>query len=78
MRKKIEWQWEKLDAYTKRVKVIGGWLVHHGWDNHKNSCSETMQFVSDRDHEWHIVPPMVETVAVPAVDKSSDFEPKAK
>lgn len=64
MRKKIEWLWEELDKNTRRVKVIGGWIVHHdkhalaqkGKENHI-LCSESMTFVSDRDHEWAIVEP---------------------
>jgi len=82
MRKKIEWQWESLDEATWRVKVIGGWLVLHvktfaiaGKDK-MISQSESMQFVADRDHEWHIIPPVEAAApAVPSV-KSNDFEPK--
>ncbi len=52
MRKRFEWQWEKLDKNTKRAKVIRGWLVHTS-----GGKSETMVFVPDLDHEWHILPP---------------------
>jgi hypothetical protein len=63
MRKKIEWKWEILDWFkddegnsttTARCKVIGGWIVHHAFTK-KNAVSESMQFVSDKDHEWHIL-----------------------
>lgn len=61
MRKKIEWQWEKLDENTLRAKVIGGWLVNYmiTIDNEKGKdigISQSMQFVADRDHEWAIAP----------------------
>ncbi len=81
MQKKIEWQWEKLDANTSRVRVIGGWIVHH--DKHAlakkgNSenilCSESMVFIADRDHEWFIIPPVDETIALKEKAVVSDFE----
>lgn len=69
MQKKIVWEWEKLDEFTRRAKVIGGWIVH----SHKNGittkgkeshllCSESAIFVPDRDHEWTIVSPIVEVI----------------
>jgi hypothetical protein len=64
MRKKIEWEWEKLDDSTWRVKVIGGWLVLHVnqiivTDAKKREIEqrESMVFISDRDHEWTVVAP---------------------
>jgi hypothetical protein len=60
MRKRIEWEWEILDEFSKRVKVMGGWLVIHGSHTNKGSISESMCFVPDRDHEWHILPKIKE------------------
>ena len=57
MRKQFDWKWEELDEYTFRAKVIGGWLVHCACSKNK---SESLVFVADRDHEWHILPPKVE------------------
>ncbi len=81
MRKKMEWQWESLDANTRRAKVIGGWLVHCfrdflGGKKDLTMSSESMQFVSDRDHEWHIVPAAKEAEAAKPTVKAADFEPK--
>lgn len=79
MRKKMQWQWEQLDERTQRAQVIGGWVLRTiDFDSKLKLLSCSTVFIPDRDHEWHIVPPKVETVAVPAVDKSSDFDPKAK
>lgn len=60
MRKRIDWQWEVLDVFTKRAKVIGGWIVQYGSHTNKGSVSESMVFVPDRDHEWEIMPPIVD------------------
>ena len=81
MRKKIEWQWESLDEATWRAKVIGGWVVLHVKTfaiSGKNSAvnqSESMQFVADRDHEWHIQAPIQEQAPVESA-KPNAFEPK--
>ena len=56
MRKKFDWGWEKLDEYTYRAKVIGGWLVVNEITSTKGNCGNAMAFVPDRDHEWMIVP----------------------
>lgn len=82
MRKKIEWMWEKLDETTHRAKVIGGWLVRHNTvecTNKRTCISDSMVFLPDRDHEWHIVasfdnsdPGKQRTVPASA----SDFEAK--
>lgn len=62
MRKKIEWQWEKLDDATWRAKVIGGWLVKSEYCLGKTPAT-TMAYVIDRDHEWHVIPPLAPEVA---------------
>lgn len=81
MRKKIEWKFEELDKFTKRAKVMGGWILHHESNallekNNKFSVvkSESMVFIPDRDHEWTIVQPVDESK--PAANKVSatDFE----
>lgn len=62
MRKRFEWKWEVLEnnpaTHTKRSKIVGGWLVHHSTVTTKGNISESMVFVPDRDHEWHILPPI--------------------
>lgn len=80
MRKRIEWLWEVLDEHTSRAKVLGGWVIlHRGLESNGKgiSASESMCFVCDKDHEWHIavakVDPVVErsTIAkdyIPAKD----------
>ena len=72
MRKKIEWQWENLDDSTSRAKVIGGWVIKSEYSIGKSKAT-TLQFVADRDHEWHISKPIQSES--PKV-KSEDFEPK--
>lgn len=56
---KIPFKWEKLDAYTSRARVIGGWIVYSGrLDENVNgtsvALSESMVFISDPNHEWEI------------------------
>lgn len=81
MRKKMEWSWEQLDANCRRVKVIGGWLVHcfrEAYVAKKTDVaytSESLTFVLDRDHEWHIVAPIQVEETKPTV-KSMDFDPR--
>ncbi len=83
MRKKIEWLWEHLDESTQRVKVIGGWLVLRlgATDVEKGKAGkvvfrESMVFVCDRDHEWHIMPPAKEIEAAKPTVKPNDYEPR--
>ncbi len=76
MRKKIEFVWEELDKSTRRVKVIGGWIVQcKVFEEGKKGVmiSESSVFIMDRDHEWTIVQPIVETVSEKKVS-SSDYE----
>lgn len=79
MRKKIEWQWEKLDEGTYRAKVIGGWLIMHvnqcivnDSKKREMAISESMCFIADRDHEWTVIAPVQNT---PVIPKPNDFEP---
>lgn len=83
MRKKIEWLWEQLDEATWRSKVIGGWLVLHvktfafvGGKGNAMSQSESMQFVADRDHEWHILLPLVGSNKPQPTINAADFSSK--
>jgi len=69
MRKRIDWNWEVLDEQTKRVKVIGGWLIVH--TNEKLKC-ESMVHLPDRDHEYEIMPPIVDT-QIERADIAKDF-----
>ena len=56
MRKKFVWEWEQLDENTRRAKVIGGWIVHTILVGTK-TASDSLVFIADRDHEWHIIKP---------------------
>ena len=61
---------------TSRVRVIGGWLVNHSFQHPKGNVSESTVFVPDRDHEWEIMPPIVD----PQIERSNiakDFMPPA-
>jgi len=79
MRKRIDWNWEKLDECTQRAKVIGGWLIlrlgatdiERGKPG-KIVFRESMTFVPDRDHEWEIMPPIVD-VKVEQSNLAKDF-----
>ena len=75
MRKRIEWEWEVLDEFTKRAKVIGGWvLLHH--TTVKGQVAESMVMIPDRDHEHEILIPKAD----PVIERSAiakDFEPSA-
>lgn len=63
MRRKFDgFVWEKLDQATYRAKVFGGWLVLHTnhttiTDGKKRETvqSESMVFLTDKDHEWNIL-----------------------
>lgn len=76
---KIQWHWEKLDENTYRAKVIGGWLVSHvpfTPSSSKSAPSNTAVFIPDKDHQWLIVEPPVETQ--PQASKlAADFARKA-
>ena len=52
MRIILDWEWEKLDDYSCRVKVIGGWIVHT--ENKKQAISQV--FVPDHEHGWIVKP----------------------
>jgi len=38
---------EHFSSETKRLKVVGGWLVIHLWDRGPAMC-----FVPDQFHQW--------------------------
>ena len=64
MRKRIEWKWEDLDNSSRRIKVIGGWIVQTKiFEESKRGVmiSESSVFVADRDHEWEIMPEIKDT-----------------
>lgn len=75
MIKKMEWKWEVLDEFTKRAKVIGGWLVVHGSHTNKGAISDAMSFVPDSDHQWTIIVPKVD-VQQEANILAADFKSK--
>ena len=84
MQKKIEWQYEKLDEASYRAKGIGGWVLLHTCHTTIMNCkdkkmvqSESMVFIPDRDHEWHILPVLQEVKAqLKSQVIAADFEPK--
>lgn len=52
----MKFEWESLDKNTRRLKVIGGWVLHsNAYYNGSNesTCSESMTFIPDP--EWHWV-----------------------
>ncbi len=69
---KIVWEWELIDLETYRVKVIGGWLVRS-----RTNKTESMTFLSDRDHQWHPCKPPVEE-KLQASKLAADFESPKK
>ncbi len=58
--KQIVWEWEKISEQVSRVKVIGGWLVHHRTITNKSNTSECMVFIQDQHWEWAICAPFVD------------------
>ena len=75
MRKKIEWVWEVLDEFTKRAKVIGGWVIIYGSHTNTGAISNAMIFVADRDHVWEIAPPKVDAKTEQSI-LAEDFAPQ--
>lgn len=77
MRTRINWEWEKLEEKsedgvywfaTYRAKVFGGWIVRTFDLTHvTNTTSESMVFVPDHNHQWFIMPPVVD----PKVEQSN-------
>lgn len=67
MRKKIEFEWELIlltaGSETSRAQVIGGWLVMVIIQNTK-APPASMVFVSDPEHQWQILKPVVESKVV--------------
>ncbi len=66
MNKKIVWDWEVIDGHTKRVKVVGGWLIIHRSFNGNKICSESSIFISDQHWEWAPIEPYTD----PQVEKA--------
>lgn len=72
MRTRLDWSWEKLDDYTWRAQVYGGWVLHKQMvlsKGKETSSSESMVFIPDRDHQWTINPPPKETEKKPSIAK---------
>lgn len=42
-------RWERVDSYTERLRIRGGWLVWR--DGHKEAG---LTFVPDEKHEWRL------------------------
>ena len=73
MRKKIEWKWESLDAYSYRAKVIGGWILATETLSSKGSAALSTVFIADRDHEWSIAKPLQEQESPPKSSVSEGY-----
>jgi len=78
MRTRLSWEWEQLDPNTRRAKVFGGWILHaytcapNTSDSNRVKCiSETMTFVPDNNHQWHILQPLKEEEKKPSI--AQDF-----
>jgi hypothetical protein len=69
-RKRIEWKWEQLDETTWRAQVYGGWIVKFA--DKKSVC---MEFVSDRDSEWTIIPIKSDEPKIQAKALAKEYEP---
>ena len=69
MRKHYRWEWEKLDEFNWRAKVIGGWLIKtRMFIEGKRGVvmSESMVFIPDSEHQWGILPqPKAEEPEIP-------------
>jgi|HubBroStandDraft_5_1064220.scaffolds.fasta_scaffold20468_3 hypothetical protein len=72
MAKKIVWNWEQIDESTKRVKVMGGWLIHTTVTT-KNSCATNTIYLHDQDWQWQPVEPYVDPQVVKA-NLAKDFK----
>ena len=68
MAKKIVWDWEEIDECAKRVKVIGGWILHH-----KTQKTESMVFINDTDWQWQPIAPYVDA-KIEKANLAKDFK----
>jgi hypothetical protein len=50
----IPWKVEKIDHWTTRVKVIGGWLVTITECGTNGNLAMNTTFVPDEQHIWKI------------------------
>lgn len=73
MNKKIVWEWEVIDQNTKRVKVVGGWLLIHQTLNGNKAVSESSVFITDQHWEWKPIEPYVDPV-VERANMAKDYE----
>lgn len=58
--KQIVWEWEFIDGYTRRTKVVGGWLVVAEVVSNKGGVALTSIFIPDQHWEWHPCAPFVD------------------
>ncbi len=59
MRKKFEFKPERIDDFSYRYRVLGGWMVVT--ENTKRSAMTSL-FVPDRLHQWEVLLPVQEIV----------------
>jgi hypothetical protein len=54
-------EWEEIDLYTDRAKILGGWIVRYiitsnFWNSGGENCVQapSITFVPDPEHKWEI------------------------
>lgn len=57
--KKIPFEWEDINEFDSRAKVIGGWLFQSLTEHRKagtceNSVAMSTVFIADPNHTWEI------------------------
>ena len=73
----MPWKWERLDAYTQRAKVIGGWVLQSNESDYDAGLlSIAITFIADPDHEWIVTDSAQEKTDTGLAQKvsASDFE----
>lgn len=73
MAKKIVWQWESIDEFTSRVKIMGGWLVVHKSAGKKGNFCITSVIVNDTDWQWQPIEPYVDP-QIEKVNIAKDYQ----
>jgi len=73
MRILLEHKWEKLDEYTARAKVLGGWIVQMvAYSLDQEIVAMTSVFIKDGEYGWGIKQPEPEFVEIEAQKPSFD------
>lgn len=55
---KFSRKWERVDNYTRRLRVPGGWIVHSSTEiivsGKQLKSSDALVFVPDQNFEWEL------------------------